>query len=146
MKLDTLKSTSKTRARKRVGRGDGSGSGTTCGRGTKGAGARSGHSQRLFFEGGQIPFIRRIPKRGFKNPNHKVMNVINVGLLAELFNEGEEVTKEMMRGRGLLAKKLEGVKVLGTGEISFPLTVKADAFSESARKKIEAAGGTVVEG
>ncbi|MCF7854518.1 MAG: 50S ribosomal protein L15 [Candidatus Pacebacteria bacterium] len=142
MKLHELRNVSKRKARKRVGRGDSSDYGRTSGRGEKGAGARSGYSHRAYFEGGQLPFFRRLPKRGFKNPNHRVYSVINVGRLEESFAAGEEVNKETLRAKGLLGKKvLDGVKILGDGDLTKALTVTADKFSEAARAKIEGAGG-----
>lgn len=128
----------KTR-RMRVGRGDGSGKGKTAGRGTKGTKARG--EVHLFFEGGQMPLIRRVPKlKGFTPPNRKVYGAVNVGQLGEL---GSEVGPEELRAAGLVRKRDKLVKVLGEGELSKKLTVRAHAFSEAARTKIEGAGGTV---
>ena len=126
--------------RKRVGRGQGSGSGTTAGRGNKGQKARSGGGVRLGFEGGQMPLIRRLPKRGFTNIFSKEYAEINVGAL-DVFEEGTVVTPELLKEKGLVKKILDGVKILGNGEISKKLTVKAHKFSESAKQKIEAIGG-----
>ncbi|MFO7820554.1 MAG: 50S ribosomal protein L15 [Lentisphaeria bacterium] len=145
MKLHELKSNFKRPTRNRVGRGDSSGNGRTAGRGDKGAGARSGYSERAYFEGGQLPFFRRLPKRGFNNPNHRVYSVVNVGVMEEMFGAGDEVDVEILRAKGLVGKKeTVGIKILGDGEISKALTVKADKFSASAKEKIEAAGGTCV--
>lgn len=145
MKLHELKNVDKRQSRKRVGRGDSSGNGKTAGRGNKGAGQRSGYSRRPHFEGGQIPLFRRLPKRGFNNPNHKEYSVVNIGILDEAFVAGDEVTVETMRAKGLLGKKLgEGVKILGEGELTKALKVTADKFSASAISKIEAAGGSCI--
>ncbi len=126
---------------KRVGRGPGSGNGKTAGRGHKGQRSRSGYSGRIGFEGGQMPLIRKIPKRGFTNIFRTEFTVINVGALDGF--EGE-VTPETLRAHGLIRAHLK-VKVLGSGELKSALTVKADAFSKSAREKIEAAGGRCEE-
>lgn len=127
------------RDRKRVGRGPGSGTGKTAGRGQKGQKARSGGSVSPGFEGGQMPLHRRIPKRGFHNRNRVEYQVVNVGDLGAL--QGE-VTPETLRQAGLIGSLRKPVKVLGNGELETKLQVTAHAFSESARKKIEAAGGT----
>ncbi|MBW3595044.1 MAG: 50S ribosomal protein L15 [Actinobacteria bacterium] len=125
--------------RTRVGRGEGSGKGKTAGRGTKGTKARG--EVHLFFEGGQMPLIRRVPKlKGFTPPNRKVYGAVNVGQLEELGNA--DVGPEELRAAGLVRKRDKFVKVLGEGEISKKLSVRAHAFSESARTKIEGAGGT----
>ncbi len=142
MKLHELKNTVPRQPRKRVGRGDGSGSGRTAGRGDKGAGARSGSSRRPYFEGGQIPFIRRLPKRGFNNPNHIEFNVINILVLEENFQPGQSIDKQELQRRGLLGKSNLPLKILGDGTVTKALQVKADKFSASAREKIEAAGGS----
>lgn len=127
----------KTR-RKRVGRGDGSGKGKTAGRGTKGTKARG--EVHMFFEGGQMPLIRRVPKlKGFTPPNRKVYGAVNVGELGDL---GSEVGPEELRAAGLVRKRDKLVKVLGNGDISKKLTVRAHAFSDAAKGKIEGAGGT----
>ena len=129
----------------RVGRGIGSGKGKTCGRGTKGAGSRSGNSQRVGFEGGQMPLFRRIPKRGFSNALFKKeYTIINVGAL-EGFDSGARVDLEAILSNSLASKTSDLLKVLGNGEITKPLTVVAHKFSQSAREKIEKAGGTVEE-
>lgn len=128
--------------RRRVGRGIGSGLGKTAGRGHKGQKARSGGGVRRGFEGGQMPLVRRIPKRGFTNELRKEMAVVNVKDLNR-FEEGEVVTPERLKEVGLVKKINHGVKVLGDGELTKRLTVKAHRFSEAARQKIEAAGGQV---
>ena len=120
-------------------RGHGSGNGKTAGKGHKGQKARSG-APRIGFEGGQMPLYRRIPKRGFQNYNHKNIVGINVSAL-EVFNDGEEVTVEKLLETGIVRKAEDGVKILGHGELSKKLTVKVNAFSETAKAKIEAAGG-----
>jgi len=142
MKLNELKNTVPRQARKRVGRGDGSGNGRTAGRGDKGAKARSGYSRRPYFEGGQIPLIRRLPKRGFKNPNHIEFNVINIVVLEENFSAGQLIDKAELQKRGLLGKSALPLKILGDGTVTKALQVKADKFSASAKEKIEAAGGS----
>lgn len=142
MKLHELKNTVPRQARKRVGRGDGSGNGRTAGRGEKGAGSRTGYSRRPHFEGGQIPLIRRLPKRGFNNPNHIEFNVINIVVLEENFEAGQCVDKAELQKRGLLGKSTLPLKILGDGEVTKALQVKADKFSASAKKKIEDAGGS----
>lgn len=129
------------RNRKRVGRGPGSGTGKTSGRGQKGQKARSGSSIPAGFEGGQMPLQRRIPKVGFTPLNRVTFQVINVRALEEL--REVEVTPEVLLAHGLIGTIKEPVKILGTGEISRSLTVRAHAFSASARAKIETAGGSV---
>jgi large subunit ribosomal protein L15 len=126
------------RSRKRVGRGPGSGTGKTAGRGHKGQRSRSGYSQRLGFEGGQMPLIRRVPKRGFTNIFKTRFQVVNLSAFAEMSGD---VTPEIMVEKGLV-RPGQRIKVLGDGEISGALTVRAHKFSASARSKIEAAGGT----
>ena len=142
MKLHDLHNTPGSRKkRKIVGRGDGSGLGGTAGRGHKGQKARSGANMRPFFEGGQIPFFRRLPKRGFKSLEHKHLNTVNVSILETSFSAGDMVDEETLRKKGIIGKKFSGLKILGTGELTKSLTVRADAFSESARQKVEAVGG-----
>jgi len=128
----------------RVGRGNGSGCGKTSGRGQKGQGARSGGGVRPGFEGGQMPITRRIPKRGFKNIFAKVYTTLNVEEL-NAFDEGTVITAEMLKERGFISKINDGIKILGQGELSKKLTVKAVKFTASAKEKIEAAGGTAEE-
>ena len=141
MKPHELRAAEGARKRsKRKGRGEGSGKGKTAGRGTKGTKARG--EVHLFFEGGQMPLIRRIPKlKGFRPPNQKIYGAVNVGDLGKL--DGDEVTPELLHGAGLVHKRDKLIKVLGTGELDRKMTVRAHAFSEAARSKIEAAGGTV---
>jgi len=143
MKLHDLHNTVKRPSRNRVGRGDGSGNGTTAGRGGKGASARTGYSWRPHFEGGQIPLIRRLPKRGFKNPNHLIYSVINIQVLEQKFGAGDEVTMEILCSKGLMGNLGNcGLKILGDGALTKALKVKANKFSAAARQKIEAAGGS----
>ena len=127
--------------RKRVGRGAGSGLGKTSGKGHKGQNARTGGGVRLGFEGGQLPLFRRLSKRGFNNYNFRTnYATINVSDL-EGFEDGTEVTVELLLDTGLVKKELDGVKVLGSGELTKKLFVKANAFSETAKAKIEKNGG-----
>src|SRR6187455_384258 len=128
-------------AKKRVGRGPGSGHGKTSSRGHKGAQSRSGFSFKRGFEGGQMPLHRRVPKRGFHNPFRVEYAVVNLDTLAEVFDAGSSVTPELLRERGLVRAAKAPVKVLGRGEISKQLTVRAHKFSGSAAAKIAAAGG-----
>ena len=128
------------RDRKRVGRGPGSGTGKTAGRGQKGQKSRSGGSIPAGFEGGQMPLHRRIPKRGFHNRNRVEYQVVNVGDLSGLSGE---VTPQTLRSAGLVGSLRKPVKILGNGELGVALQVTAHAFSASAKKKIEDAGGTV---
>lgn len=137
------------RARKRVGRGRGSGTGKTAGRGHKGQKSRSGYSRRLGFEGGQMPLIRRVPKRGFTNLFRREYDLVNVRDLdkfeeRDLDKFEEEVTPEILASKGLV-RKSSRVKILGNGELETALRVKAHRFSRSAREKIEAAGGSCEE-
>lgn len=142
MNLHSLKNTPGARkSRMRVGRGRASGKGKTSGRGHKGQMARKGASHKAGFEGGQMPLIRRLPKRGFTNPTRTEYCVVNVASLSS-FAEGTEVTPELIKSQGLAKGSMDGIKILGQGELDVKLTVKANAFSASARTKIEAAGGT----
>ena len=125
---------------KRKGRGIGSGNGKTAGRGHKGQWARSGGGVRPGFEGGQMPLARRLPKRGFNNIFAKPLEAINVSAL-EKFEDGAEVTAEALLEKGILSKCQYGVKILGNGDLTKKLTVRANAFSASAKAKIEKAGG-----
>jgi len=129
-----------TKERKRIGRGHGSGQGKTAGKGHKGQKARSGGSIRPGFEGGQMPLQRRIPKRGFNNIFAKKIVAINVSDLNK-FEDGAEVDAQALVNAGIVKKEYDGIKILGNGEISKKLTVKVAAYSESAKQKIEAAGG-----
>jgi large subunit ribosomal protein L15 len=125
----------------RRGRGHGSGNGKTAGKGHKGQLARSGH-KKAGFEGGQMPLYRRLPKRGFKNRNSKEIIAINVDVLNR-FEDGTEVTPELLLERRAVSKLGDGVKLLGNGDLTKKLVVKVNAFSEAAKAKIEAAGGTI---
>lgn len=128
---------------KRVGRGNSSGHGTTSGRGSKGQLSRSGGNVRLGFEGGQMPLHRRIPHlRGFKNTRKKEYNILNISVL-DKFNEDDVVDFDFLLKRGYIMNEESPLKILGNGELSKKLTVKANFFSQSAVKKIEAFGGTV---
>ena len=141
MKLQDLQpSVGSTRPAYRKGRGAGSGNGKTAGRGHKGQWARSGGGVRPGFEGGQMPLARRLPKRGFTNICGTTYAPVNVDVLNR-FEDGTEVTTELLIETGVISKALDGVKILGNGEITKKLTVKAAAFSASAKQKIEAAGG-----
>ena len=129
--------------RKRVGRGCGSGMGKTATRGHKGQNARKGHKQKLGFEGGQMPLVRRLPKRGFNNARFRVEALaVNVSTLEKLFNAGDEITIESLAAKGLSDNKRPRVKILATGELTKKFTVKVPC-SAAAKAKIEAAGGTV---
>jgi large subunit ribosomal protein L15 len=134
-------------ARKRLGRGPGSGTGKTAGRGEKGQKSRSGHTHRPGFEGGQMPLVRRVPKRGFTNIWRTEYTVVNLSQLEQLdvtATGGDEVTPDLLVARGL-ARRGRPVKVLGVGEVGRAFKVKAHRFSKSARAKIEAAGGSCEE-
>ena len=141
MKLNELEAS--TKARNRIGRGPGSGNGKTSGKGHKGQNARSGGGVRPGFEGGQLPLYRRLSKRGFNNYNFQTTYAtVNVGDL-ERFEEGTVVTKELLIEVGLVKKELDGIKILGNGELTKKLTVKANKFSSTAKTKIENVGGTI---
>ena len=142
MKLHELSQTQSRKSRKRVGRGPGSGLGKTAGRGQKGQKARSGGGVRLGFEGGQTTLARRLPKRGFTNFNRKEYAIINVKDLNR-FEDGTNVTPELLKSTGMLKKQLAGVKVLGKGPLEKKLNVTAAKFSKSAEEAIVKAGGTV---
>ena len=144
MNLSNLKpAEGSTKTRKRIGRGAGSGLGGTSTRGHKGAKSRSGYSKKVGFEGGQMPLQRRVPKRGFNNIFATEYAIVNVSDLNDRFEDGATVNAESLVASGLLKKTLDGVKVLGKGEITKALTVQVTAISESAKSKIEAAGGKV---
>jgi large subunit ribosomal protein L15 len=141
MRLHDLKPAEGSKKRpKRVGRGIGSGHGKTSTRGHKGQNARSGGGVRPGFEGGQMPLIRRIPKRGFTNKFKKEYAIVNVEDL-NVFEENTRVTPELLKEKGLIKQIKDGVKILGDGELKVKLEVVAHAFSSSAKEKIEAAGG-----
>ena len=141
MKLHELQpAAGSTTAPKRLGRGIGSGLGKTSGKGHKGAKARSGGGKRPGFEGGQMPLYRRIPKKGFTNIYRTEYATVNVGRL-EIFDNDTVVTVEKLKEAGLVTKTMDGVKILGNGELTKKLTVEAAKFSDSAKEKIEALGG-----
>jgi len=143
MKLHDLHTTPGSKHRiKRVGRGDASGWGRTCGRGEKGQMSRSGAKHRPYFEGGQIPLFRRIPKRGFKSINHKEFNIVNLSVINSNFESSEVVDIESLRLKGIVGDNKLPLKILANGDISISLTVKANKFSAVAIEKIEAAGGS----
>ena len=146
MKLNTLSPALGSRkARKRVGRGDGSGYGTYSGRGSKGQKSRAGHRMKPGFEGGQLPIIKRLPrKRGFTNIFRTEYNVVHLESL-NMFESGSEVNPEKLVAAGLVKSLRQPVKILADGDINHPLSVKAHKFSAAARAKIEAAGGQVEE-
>ena len=134
-----------TNKRKRVGRGPGSGNGKTAGRGHKGQRSRSGYSRRYGFEGGQMPLVRRIPKRGFTNIFRVGYQVVNLRDLDRVFADGDTVTVESLTENGLIRGDQKPVKVLAAGELGKKLTVRAHAFSKNAKASIEAAGGSCEE-
>jgi large subunit ribosomal protein L15 len=142
MKLNELKPRpGAVKKSKRVGRGPGSGHGKTSCRGGKGQTARTGASIPSYFEGGQMPLVRRIPKRGFRNaPFKKEYAIVNIDTL-NIFEAQTEVTPELLLEKGIVKKMLDGIKILGEGELKVPLIVKAHKFSKSALEKIEKAGG-----
>ncbi len=129
--------------RKRIGRGPSSGHGKTSGKGHKGQKARSGYSRRLGFEGGQTPFMRRIPKRGFHHESRHEYAEVNLDILERHFEDGAEITAEALVGKHLVHLKRGGVKILGRGEITKKFALKVSAISASARQKVEAAGGSI---
>jgi len=143
MRLNELKPAhGSKRTRKRVGRGVASGSGKTAGRGNKGQNQRSGGGVRPGYEGGQMPIHRRLPKRGFTNIFKKKITVVNIGDLTR-FESGSVVDEAALRAKGFVKGRHDGIKLLGNGEIGYPLTVKIEHISKAARQKIETAGGTI---
>ena len=133
-----------TKTKKRLGRGRGSGTGKTSGKGVKGQKARAGHhGARLAFEGGQMPMPRRIPKRGFKNMNRVEVFPVNVATLESLFEAGATVDLDTLRTTGLVPKRIKEIKILGEGELTKRLTIKAHAASAIAKEKVEKAGGSI---
>lgn len=141
MKLHELKPSEGSRkTRNRVGRGVGSGNGKTSGRGHNGQNSRSGGGVRPGFEGGQMPIIRRLPKRGFTNPTRKEYAIVNLETLNR-FDEGSEVTPALLIETGVISNEKSGIKILGNGAIEKKLTIRAHKFSNSAKEAIEAAGG-----
>ncbi|ADU28431.1 50S ribosomal protein L15 [Evansella cellulosilytica] len=142
MKLHELKPAEGSRkTRNRVGRGIGSGNGKTAGRGHKGQNSRSGGGVRPGFEGGQMPIFRRLPKRGFTNPTRKEYAIVNLETLNR-FEDGAEVSPELLIESGIVSNEKDGIKILGEGKLERKLTVKAHKFSASAKEAIEAAGGS----
>ena len=142
--LHTLKAPrGATRNRKRIGRGPGSGTGEQSGKGVKGQKARTGHhGARLGFEGGQMPMQRRFPKKGFKNPFREEIFAVNVGALEKRFEGGGTIDLSTLQNAGMVPRRSQTVKILGEGDLTKKLVVKATAFSASAKEKIEKAGGT----
>jgi large subunit ribosomal protein L15 len=134
----------KNKKRKRIGRGTGSGHGKTAGRGHKGAGSRNGTSTRVTFTGGNMPLVQRIPKRGFNNRWALKVAVVNLGQIDEAFEAGEEVTLDSLKEKNLARGRFDVLKVLGDGELKKKLKISAHRASESAKKKIEKAGGELV--
>lgn len=142
MKLHELNASPEAKSRKRVGRGPGSGLGKTAGRGENGQKSRSGASIPAWFQGGQTPLYRKLPKRGFNNAQFRTeYATINLSDLNKYFNDGDVVTPELLKEKGIIKKQLCGVKVLGNGELEKKLTIRANRFSSSAVTKIESAGG-----
>ena len=134
----------KNKSRKRIGRGPGSGHGKTATRGSKGQGSRSGYSLAPIFEGGQMPLVRRIPKRGFTNRWAETIAIVNLATLDKHFQSGEEVSPAAIRGKGLIKGSYDVLRVLGDGELTKSLKISAHHFSRSAAEKIEKAGGQAV--
>lgn len=136
--LNTLKDvTRKRKARKRVGRGMGSKLGKTCGRGEKGAGSRSGYKSRMGKEGGQMPLFMKLPIRGFNNDRfRKELDVINLGQIEAIFEDGDEVNESTLRARGFVSGTSHGIKILGNGELTKKVKIQANAISEGAREKL----------
>jgi len=142
MKLENLPKTAELKASKRVGRGPGSGMGKTSTRGENGQKSRSGASIKPWFQGGQSPLYRRLPKRGFNNARFTTRYaIINLSDLNKFFNDGDVVSAEILKERGIIKNRLSGIKVLGNGVLEKKLTVKANRFTNSAVSKIEDAGG-----
>ncbi|MBD67417.1 MAG: 50S ribosomal protein L15 [Candidatus Marinimicrobia bacterium] len=142
MKLDSLKpSKGSIKNKKRIGRGHGSGLGKTSGRGHKGAGQRSGNKRRAWFEGGQMPLARRLPRRGFTNIFKEEIQIVNISDLIRI-EKNSEIDPVVLQENGLIRSSLKPVKILGEGDIDKKLNVTASSFSESAKNKIEKAGGT----
>ncbi|MBT8042024.1 MAG: 50S ribosomal protein L15 [Pontiella sp.] len=142
MDLHSLQTAEGSKHRKiRVGRGRASGKGKTAGRGHKGQMSRAGATHKPLFEGGQMPLVRKLPKRGFNNFTRKEILPVNLDAL-NVFADGTEVTIELLKEKGLANGRFDGVKILGSGSLDKKLTIKANAFSASAKEKIEAAGGT----
>jgi large subunit ribosomal protein L15 len=144
MNLDDVnRGINKYKKRKRVGRGPGSGHGKTCGRGHKGQGSRAGFSRKVTFQGGTMPMIRRIPKRGFNNKWALTVAIVNIEQLDAAFSDGDEITPAIAREKRLIGPNFDVFKVLGNGAITKKLNISAHRFSASAKEKIEKAGGSV---
>ena len=142
MRLENLPKTAELKASKRVGRGPGSGMGKTSTRGEKGQKSRSGASIKPWFQGGQSPLYRRIPKRGFNNARFTTrFATLNLSDLNRFFNDGDVVSEEILKERGIIKKRLSGIKILGNGNLEKKLTVKASRYTTTAVSKIEEAGG-----
>jgi len=143
VKLDSLKpSKGSIKNKKRIGRGHGSGLGKTSGRGHKGSGQRSGNKRRAWFEGGQMPLARRLPRRGFTNIFKEEIQIVNISDLIRI-EKNSEIDPVVLQENGLIRSSLKPVKILGEGDVDKKLDVTASSFSESAKNKIEKAGGTV---
>ena len=141
---DVHKDIQRNKAKKRIGRGPGSGHGKTSTRGNKGQGARSGYASMRVFEGGQMPLVRRIPKRGFNNKFALSVAIVNLGDLDAVFQSGEEATPETIKAKSLTKGAYDVLKVLGDGDLSKTLKISAHRFSRSALEKIEKAGGQAI--
>lgn len=142
MRLENLPKTAELKASKRVGRGPGSGMGKTSTRGENGQKSRSGASIKPWFQGGQSPLYRRIPKRGFNNARFTTrFATLNLSDLNRFFNDGDVVSEEILKERGIIKKRLSGIKILGNGNLEKKLTVKASRYTTTAVSKIEEAGG-----
>ncbi len=145
MNLDDVhRGVHRNKPRKRIGRGQGSGRGTTATRGHKGQGSRAGYSSSPLFEGGRMPLVRRVPKRGFNNRWAEQVAVVNLGTLEKHFQSGEEVSPESLKTKGVVKGRYDLLKVLGQGELTKALNVSAHRFSRSAAEKIQSAGGRAV--
>lgn len=145
MKIDDVnRGIAKYKKRKRIGRGPGSGHGKTAGRGHKGQKSRAGYSRHPIFQGGAMPMVRRIPKRGFNNKFADVVAIVNLSDLEQLFDAGAEVSPETLREKSQLKQRYDELKVLGNGRLTKKLKVSAHRFSKSAKEQIEKAGGEVV--
>lgn len=140
---DVHRGIQKNRKRKRIGRGSGSGHGKTSGRGHKGHKSRSGYSRKPTFQGGAMPMIRRVPKRGFNNRWAVTVFAVNIGRINDAFDDGAEVTLESLAAKDLAKGTFDEVKILGDGDVTKKLTISAHRFSKSAEEKITAAGGTI---
>lgn len=141
---DVHRGIQKYKKRKRLGRGTGSGHGKTCGRGHKGQRSRAGYSRRATFEGGQMPLVRRIPKRGFNNRWAQTVAIVNLRDLEDRFDDGDEVTPDSLKANNLAKGRYQVLKVLADGELTKKLTVSAHKFSRQALEKIEKAGGRAI--